>query len=211
MQRDQQINLQNNDVARESFSARTRTNPEYDEAAALVGILKREIERSGSFNEPLTDYSHAYARTKQFDAETGETILRDLFKAFYGKTMNQMREDLTKQEENLPPESTSLALTYADAVGAMIESGTKINFNRAFAHQAEAMAIELGITDAGAKRLMKQEFKAAHDRDFYEWGKDIEERFYRPQIEAEKHKREEQSATRDSGSTRKNSRMQYQR
>ena len=35
---------------------------------------------------------------------------------------------------------------------------------------------ELGITDAGAKRLMKDEFKAAENRELYEWGKEMEEK-----------------------------------
>jgi hypothetical protein len=179
--------------ARESFSGRLLTNAQFDEAMALTGIIEREILKNGAFKEKLGDYSYAFARTEQFDAMKAETILRDLFKARTGQSMNQMREDLVKREEKLPAKSKALALDYANAVGTMIEQGTKINFNRAFAHQAQAMASELMITDAGAKRLMKEEFKAVKDRDLYEWGKEMEDKFYKPQIEAEKNKAQEKS------------------
>ena len=37
---------------------------------------------------------------------------------------------------------------------------------------------------------MKEEFAAAEGRDLYEYGKEVEEKYYRPQIEAEKAARE---------------------
>lgn len=203
--------------ARESFSGRTLTNSEFDEALALTGIIEREILRSGSFKEPLGDYAYAFARTKQFDAMKAESILRDLFKARTGRTMNQMREDLAEREEKLPAKTKKLAFDYAHAIGPMIAEGTKINFNRAFAHQAQAMASELGITDAGAKRLMKEEFKAAENRELYDWGKEMEEKFYKPQIEAERQKAQERSQPEETGAStetkprRRRSAMQYSR
>lgn len=179
--------------ARESFSGRILTDPQFEEAIAIVGIVKREILRSGAFKEKLGDYAYALARTNQFDAMKGESIVRDLFKTITGQSMNQMRENLVKREEKLPTNAKSMALDHANAVGTMIRQGTKINFNRAFAHEAEAMATNLGITDAGAKRLMKEEFKAAGNGDLYEWGKQVEEQFYKPQIEAEKNKGQEKA------------------
>ena len=136
------------------------------------------------------DYAYAYARTEKLDAVKAETILRDLFKARTGQSMNQMREALVEREEKLPDGKKARAFEYATAVAPMIEKGTKISFNRAFARQAQAFAAEVNITDAGAKRLMKEEFAAAEGRDLYEYGKEIEAKFYKPQIEAEKEARE---------------------
>jgi len=40
-----------------------------------------------------------------------------------------------------------------------------------------------------AKTLMKESFNSVEGRDLYEWGKEQEEKYYRPQIEAEKQQR----------------------
>jgi hypothetical protein len=45
---------------------------------------------------------------------------------------------------------------------------------------------------------MKEEFQAAEQADFYEWGKDLEEMFYRPQVEAERQR----AASRQRGAER---------
>jgi hypothetical protein len=172
--------------ARASFSGRLLSNPQFDEAVTITRILEREILRSGAFKEKLADYAHAYARTENFDTAKAETILRDLFRSSTGRSMNQLREELVAREEALPQEAGQQALEHALGVGAMIETGDKITFHRAFAHQGEALARSLGITDAAAKRLMREEFQAAEQADLYEWGKHLEEEFYRPQIEAER-------------------------
>lgn len=196
--------------SRESFSARVLTNPQHFEGAAIAGILKRHIQKTGAFVEKLGDYAHAYARMENFDTSRGELIIRDLFAAENGQTMNQMREELLEREEKLTQEQKSSAYDYALAVGDMIEKGDKISFNRAFAHQGELLGRSLDITDAGAKRLMKEEFAAAQGSEFYDWGKELEEKFYRPQIEAEAQQRNEKSRDQEKGRSRKSSR-QYRR
>lgn len=177
--------------ARNSFSGVPLTEPQADEAVAIVGIIKREIHKSGAFTEKLGDYAYAFARTQRFDVARAETIIRDLFKAITGKTMNQMREELAAREANLTVEQKMRGHEYASAVGNQIQHGVKISFNRAFAERGQAFARELGITDAAAKRLMKEEFKTATGFDFYEWCKDIEDQFYYPQIDAERQRAEE--------------------
>ncbi|MEZ5804967.1 MAG: hypothetical protein R3E51_16270 [Rhizobiaceae bacterium] len=173
---------------------------------AITGIVEREIRKSGAFKEKLGDYAYAFSRTEKFDPLKAETILRDLFKARTGQTMNQMREGFAERESKLTRAQTGQAYDHAIAVGKMIEEGNKISFHRAFNHQATQLAGQLGITDAGAKRLMKEEFKTAEaDLDFYEWGKDIEERFYKPQIEREKEQRE-RGQERDNGRERSRAR-----
>lgn len=177
-------------MGRESFSGRLLTDPQFYDAMVITCIIEREIHKSGAFKEKLGDYAYAFARTEKFDVMKAETILRDLFKARTGMTMNDMREKLADREEKLSKQEKSLALEFAHAVGTMIHQGDKINFNRAYAHQAQQLAAELQITDAGAKRLMNDMFDAAEDRDLYEWGKEMEGQFYLPQIEAEKEQRE---------------------
>ena len=172
--------------ARESFSGRLLTDAQFDEAMALTGIIEREIKKNGAFKEKLGDYAHAFSRTEHFVSAKAETVVRDLFKARTGMTMNQMREELMEREQNLPADHRKLAHEAALGIGELIENGVKMSFNRAFAHQGQVLAAEFGITDAGAKRLMKEVFAEIEKADLYEWGKDLEECFYRPQIEAER-------------------------
>jgi len=179
--------------ARDSFSGRLLTDTQFDESMAITAIIERKIKKSGAFKEKLGDYAFAIARTEKFEVGRAETILRDLFKARVGQSMNQMREELAEREEKLSPAQKRGAHDYAREVGEMIQTGDKISFYRAYAHFGQSLAQELGITDAGAKRLMKEEFQAAGQGDFYEWGKGLEEEFYRPQIEAEKQRRAEKT------------------
>lgn len=184
-------------AARESFSGRMLTNHQYHDIVAIVGILKREILKGGAFKEKLGDFSYAFARTEKMDIGRTEIILRDHFKEITGQTMNQLREELLANEEKLVERRTDqqrqAIYDRALAAGDMIEKGDKISLHRAFAHHGEELGRELGITDAAAKRLMKEEFKAAEGSELYDWLKDREDRFFRPQIEAEKQRAEERT------------------
>lgn len=51
---------------------------------------------------------------------------------------------------------------------------------------------------------MKEEFKAAENQELYDWGKKLEDEFYRPQIEAEKHEAERRSRGTRDGEQRSN-------
>lgn len=176
--------------ARESFSGRVLTNRQFEDAMAITGILEREIKTTGKFKEKLSDYAVAMARTEKFDVMKSETILRDLYKVRTGETMNQTREKLMERETSLSDNQKIGAYKHAKEVGQMIEDGNKISFHRAYAHVASDLANELDITDAGAKSLMKEAFKSVEEKDLYDWGKEQEEKYYRPQIEAEKQQRE---------------------
>ena len=178
--------------ARESFSGRMLTDTQFEDAMAVTGIIEREIRTTGKFKEKLGDYAVAMARTERFDAMKSETIIRDLFKTRTGQSMNQMREELIERENTLTDEQRRSAYPHAKDIGRMIEQGDKMPFYRAYAHKATDLADELGITDASAKTLMKEEFKAQENRELYDWGKEYEEKYYRPQIEAEKQQREAQ-------------------
>lgn len=180
--------------ARESFSGRLLTDAQFDESIAITGIVEREIQKSGAFKDKLGDYAYAFARSEKFDVMKAETVLRDLFKERTGQSMNELRKELVEREDKLTEQARQSAYNHATGLGDLIENGDKMSFNRAFAQQAQTLATELQITDIGAKRLMSDEFKSAEGSELYDWGKELEEQFYRPQIEAEKQQREAQQS-----------------
>jgi hypothetical protein len=175
--------------ARESFSGRLLTDRQFQEAMAITGIIESEIRESGSFKDKLGDYSYAFARSQSFDAVKSETIIRDLFKERTGQTMNQMREGLAEREEAVTDDHRAKAYSQACGIGDVMEQGVKVTFNRAFAQQAQQLAGEIGVTDACAKRLMREEFAAAEESELVDWGKELDETVYRPQIDSEKNER----------------------
>ena len=180
-------------TGRESFSGRLLSDPDFDEAMLITCIMEKEIQKTGQFAEKLNEYSAAYAHTrKNLSVVKSEKIIRDLFKERTGMWMNEMREIFVQREEGLTETQKRAAFPYASEIGPMIEKGNKISFHRAFSHQAKSCAMELNITDLGAKRLMSEQFEAVKGEKLYDWGKDHETRFYRPQIEAEKQERKEQ-------------------
>ena len=182
--------------ARDSFAGRLLTDTQFNEAMAITGIIESEIKKSGTFREKLGDYAHAFARTEKFDSVKAETTLRDLFKARTGQSMNEMREQLMEREKSLGDVDTEMVKDFTRAIGPMIKDGNKMTFHRAYDFQAAHLAEELGITNSGAKRLMTETFRQEAGSELYDWGKGLEEKYYRPQIEAEKQQREKPVRTR---------------
>lgn len=200
--------------ARESFSGRLLSDSQFEETVAITGILERQIKSSGSFKEKLTDYSYAMARSERKDALKIESRVRDIFKARTGFTMNEMREGLLQRERALlgtPAEEPSLSNDFtaveavpgtvsneqkaraykaANDVGQMVSEGTLLTFNRAVSYEAAILATEFNITDAGAKRFMKDVFTETENRDFWEWGKELDKEYFQPSVEAEKQQRQ---------------------
>lgn len=209
--------------ARESFSGRLLTDTQFYEAVAITGIIEREISRTGKFKEKLGDYAHAFARTNNFDVMKAEEIIRDVFKARCGQTMNQMREGLMSREEQIftgqkttEPNGEEVAevrlsqseinrvATDTREIEPMIRDGNKMSFYRAYSHQASNIAKELGITESKTKALMGDIFRAQEKQNLYDWGKKLEDEYYRPQIEAEAQARQaNRSNVSDMGRTRR--------
>ena len=181
--------------ARESFSGRLLTDAQFGEAMAIARIIHREIRKSGSFKDKLGDYANAFARTERFDAVKADTIIRDLFRERYGQTMNQMREDLAKREERISDDMRAAAYQAACAIGDRVDKGDKLTFFRAMTTEAQSLAGAFGITDAAARRLMAEEFKAIEGTELADWGKELDERYYKAQIEAEKVGRSQTEGT----------------
>ncbi|MCP4099366.1 MAG: hypothetical protein GY748_24350 [Planctomycetaceae bacterium] len=179
--------------ARDSYSGRLLSDPDFDEAMMITCIMEKEIQKTARFAEKVIEYAAAYAHTrKNLSVVKAEKIIRDLFKERTGMSMNEMKEIFVQREEGLTDIQKRAAFPYASEIGPMIEKGDKISFHRAFSHQAKNCAMELNITDLGAKRIMSEQFEAVKGEKLYDWGKDQETRFYKPQIEAEKQERKTQ-------------------
>lgn len=175
--------------ARESFSGRLLTDAQFDEAIAITRIIEREIIKSGTFKDKLGDYSYAMSRTELMDTVRAETIIRDLFKLRTGQTMNQMREKFVERENKLPKDAKDKAYEHAARIGEHVSTGNKMRFLRAYAIEAHLLGEALGITDTSAKMLMREAFKETEGSELNEWGKHLDETYYRPQIEAEAQQR----------------------
>ena len=177
--------------ARSSFTGKTLTASQFDESWAIAGVMEREIRKTGSFREKLTDYAHAFSRSEKFDALKGETILRDIFKSRYGQTMNQTREGLMDREATLRESGQDQALHHSRSIEGMIKDGETMPFYRAYDHAAVNMATQHNITESGAKVLMKDAFAYAEGRELYAASKELEQQFHTPKREAERAARQE--------------------
>tara|TARA_R110002072_G_scaffold266193_4_gene425051 strand:+ start:851 stop:1471 length:621 start_codon:yes stop_codon:yes gene_type:complete len=166
--------------ARDGSTGKTLTDSQFDESWALATILHRAICKTGSFREKLTDYAHAFARSEKFDQMRAETIIREQFKARYGQTMNQFREDLKDRETNLPEKAREEAFGHAHKIAPLICGGDTMPFYRAFDTVGVALAQKLDITETGAKELMKSTFFEAEGRDLYEASKALEKTYHDP-------------------------------
>ena len=190
---------------REGFSTRLLTDPQFEEFVSICMILNREVHKSGSFIEKLENYAFTISRSeKGINAGKADTIIRDLFKGMFGQSLDQLRKALQKTEEELSEEVLANAYDYAIETLKMIEEGDKIAFHRAYAHQAALMATELSITDLTAKKLMSEQYEAQEEYAFYEVGKQVEEKFYTPKIEAEKRQRENKGSSSNKRYSRNN-------
>ena len=176
-------------AARESFTGKTLTSSQFDEARLICGIIKRKIEKAGVFRETLTDYAQAYARSERLDTVRAETIIRDIFKELNGQSMNAMREALVAAEIEARGEATTEALYFARRVPDLIKQGQTMPFYLAFDAAGTQMAEHLRITEQAAKSLMKEVFEGAEGRDLYEVGKEVEAAYHQPVREAERLQR----------------------
>lgn len=170
------------EAAKQTFTGSRLTQSQFDESWAIVEIIERDIRKTGSFREKLTDYAHAYARGERFDAMKGETVLRDQFKARFGQSMNAMREQLMEREKTLQSAPQDHALYHARLLVGQITGGSS-PFYKAYDDAAVSMAHQHSITESGAKVMMKEAYKVAEDQDLYSIGKELEKRHYRPAAE----------------------------
>jgi hypothetical protein len=178
--------------ARQSFTGKRLTQSQFEESMDIAAIMDRQIKTSGSFKEKLGDYAYAFSRSEKFEVMKAETIIRDQFKARYGQTMNNMRETLKSNEDNLDAHAISKVILHARDIGRLIKEGDTMPFYQAYDNRAVQLADELKITQSGAKMLMQEAFRVQEGRELYEWGKEVEKEFHTPKMEAEKQQREVQ-------------------
>lgn len=184
-------------AARNSFSGNLLTDRQFNDFIAVTGMIKGRIEEAGTFIDPLGDLANAIARNERYiTPDKADTIIRDLFKVRFGMTMNKMLEGLIDTENKLfdsegKPSLEALPdIHYAvEKVGDLVQNGTKMTFHRALSEKAASLANDLGITHFGAKSLMAESFQNTEGRPLSEWGKELDETYYRPQIDAEKKQR----------------------
>jgi len=173
-----------------SFQGQTMTDAQTDIAMNLASIINRHIHKTGSFREPLTDYAHAFARSEKFDAMKGEMIIRDVFAAQFGRTMNATREALMEREKNLPESAPELALQSARQTLDAISMGETQPFYKAYDREGSALARSLSITENAAKALMSESYHAVEGRELYATGQKLEEKYHRPRMDELRKSRE---------------------
>lgn len=174
----------------QSFQGQSLTDAQTDIAMNLASIINRHIHKTGSFREPLTDYAHAFARSEKFDAMKGETIIRDVFTAQFGRTMNATREALLEREKNLAEDTPEQALQSARQTLEAISTGGTEPFYKAYDREGAALARSLSITENAAKALMSESYHAVEGRELYATGKELEEKYHRPRMDELRKSRE---------------------
>lgn len=172
--------------ARASYSGSRLTDAQFDEAWNITGILHREIHRSGSFIEKLTDYARTFAGRGKVDASREEAILRDIYAERFGQSMNKTREGLADRERTLRNAGDEQAQHYAQTVTALIPQGETMPFYQAYDRAASDMARQHGISEAGAKSMMKDAFAHAEGGSLYEVGKALEAEHHIPARDAQR-------------------------
>lgn len=178
--------------ARQSYTGCRMTESQFDEAWNITGIINREIHKSGSFIEKITDYAHAFARSQKFDAARGEVMIRDLYSARFGESMNETRENLMGREAFAKEAAKEHALKHAHSIGSMIKDGATMPFYQALDRAGLNMARRLDITETGAKRMMADAFEQAEGKPFREHFKDIEAEHHIPVRDAERAARQQE-------------------
>ena len=168
---------------RNSYIGRTLTESQWDIATDVARIINRQIQKTGSFREALTDYAHAFSRSEKFDAAKGEIIIRDVFAAQYGQTMNALRETLVNNEKNLPESAREQAIQSARQTLDSIAKGETEPFFKAYDRESNKLALALNITESGAKKIMVESYRAIEGRELYESGKELEKVHHKPKVD----------------------------
>ena len=167
----------------ESYIAKTLTESQLDIAVNVASVISRHIQKTGSFREALTEYAHAFSRSEKFDAMKGEVIIREVFSAQYGQTMNALRETLLNNERNLPEGAREQAIKSARQTLDSIAKGETEPFFKAYDRESNRLALALNITESGAKKIMVESYRAIEGRELYEIGKTLEEQHHKPRVD----------------------------
>ncbi|TPW33126.1 hypothetical protein FJU08_00730 [Martelella alba] len=166
------------ETIRNSPAGKTLTESQFDEALMITGIIDREIHKSGAFREKLTAYAGSFAQGQPFDALKGEAMIRDIYKARYGETMNAVREKLVEREAQVHDALRQDALPAARSILTRIREGETMPFYRAHDDAAIALAAKWSVTEQSAKVAMHETFRENEGRELYEAGKEAEKTYH---------------------------------
>lgn len=166
------------------------TDSQRYEAGAVVGILHRELHKTGKYADRLDHYSHAFALGQPFKQDRADYILRDQYEVTYGQSLKKTQDNLFEREAVLRESGHEQALYHAHTVETMIQDGDTMPFYLAFDRAAVEMARKHDITEAGAKSMMKEAYARETGRDLYEVGKELEREFHAPKQEKTRQARE---------------------
>ncbi len=180
----------NRQAARESYTGSRLTEARLDTAISIAEIIRRDIQKTASFINPLTDYANTFAGRDAVDASREERILRDIYTACYGESMNATRERLLEQEKIARETGTEDALTRARSIGPMIQDGDTMPYYLADDRVTYAMAQDYGIAETAARSMIHEAFERAEGKGLREHGKSLEEQHHRPVREAQRAARQ---------------------
>ncbi len=187
-----EIEMEQRERVRQSYSGGSMTESQIDKSIHFAGIVRRDIQKTGSFIKPVSRYAETYAEGERFDATRAETIIRDAFKAVYSESMNEMRLRLAERENSLRDAGSEQALYYAERMLRDIQEGQTMPLYQADDRAAVAMAQQHGITEIGARSMMKEVYQAATGRNLYEVGKELERTHHTPKKEAARMEKQAQ-------------------
>ena len=166
------------------------TDSQRYESAAVVGILHRELHKTGKYADRLDHYAHAFALGQPFKQDRADYVLRDQYEVTYGQSLKNTQDKLFEREAVLRESGQEQALYHAHTVETMIQDGDTMPFYLAFDRAAVEMARKHDITEAGAKSMMKTAYSRETGRDLYEVGKELEREFHTPKREEMRQVRE---------------------
>jgi hypothetical protein len=159
------------------------TDSQRYEADAIVGILHREIHKTGKYADRLDHYAHAFALGQPFKQDRADYVLRDRYEVTYGQSLKKTQDNLFEREAIMRESGHEQTLHHAHTVETMIQDGDTMPFYLAFDRAAVEMARKHDITEAGAKSMMKEAYARETGRDLYEVGKELEREFHMPRRE----------------------------
>lgn len=163
-------------AARQSYSGQRLSARHFEDVYAITGIIERDITHDASFYQSRENYAFAFSKGLKLTPSQCENIIGDVFKARFGKTMNQMRGDYIKRDEEAAQDQV---LPYAEKLKTLIQDGQP--FYKAQDIIASEMTHALGMTSKRSKALMKDAHQQAHGTELYDVSKELESAYQEAQ------------------------------
>ncbi|MGH1464137.1 MAG: hypothetical protein ACRBBQ_02135 [Cognatishimia sp.] len=181
-------------AARQSFTGSGLSESQFEMAKSLGGVMHAGIWKDGDFFKRLKKHSEAFADTQKFDEKRAEIIIRDIYTAYHGHSMNALREELRNSHTVLQEASEDVAQPHVQAVKHHIKDGKTMSYAAALDTQAVAMSRRFRITENAAIAMMHESNERETGRNLTEIGKELEGQYHKPVREAERAARPEERA-----------------